>query len=74
MKRNVYKLSGYELSEIEQAYANGQADSTPAQNEDVILDACIEVCRERARLYVMPAQWIAKRNKDNSVTVTRFHN
>lgn len=74
MKRNTYHISAYEANEIDEAYANDQADTNSAEIEECVLDCAIEMCRERARLYVMPAQWEAKRNTDGSITVVRFHN
>lgn len=74
MKKNVYRLDRYTVSEIEEAYANDQADTPTSEVKQNVLNAAIDICRERARLYVMPAQWEAKYNPDGTITVTRYHN
>jgi hypothetical protein len=65
IKTDTYKITAAEFAELLEAHD----DYTRA------LDACIEIARERARIYAIPAQWEAIYNShDQSVTVKRYRN
>lgn len=59
-----YTISAYEASELVEAY-NGKQGA---------LDGAIDLARERARLYFMPARWEATWLPDGSILVKRYRN
>lgn len=65
IKTDKYQISPAEFSELLEAHGNVTG----------ALDACIEIARDRARIYAIPAQWEAVYNaSDQSVTVKRHRN
>jgi len=62
MKKDIYKFTAYETSEMIDAYGDTEK----------ALDGAIDQARERARLYVIPCQWNAFYNDDDGITVERY--
>lgn len=68
MKKNVYRVSLWEVDCEEESYL------PHAEARQKMLDRAIEICRERARKYFMPATWEARWHDDGGIVVTRWHN
>lgn len=67
IKKNTYKISLWEVDCDEDGYL------PHAEARQNMLDRAIDIARERARKYCMPATWEAKYNDDGGITVTRYH-
>jgi hypothetical protein len=68
LKKNVYEVSLWEVDCDEDSYMSH------AEARSSMLNRAIDVAKERARLYIMPATWEARYNDKGSITVTRWHN
>ena len=60
---DTYKIPTWEADQLIEAWD----DDIP-----LALDGAIDVCRERARLYCIPANWTAFRDTDGSIIVKRY--
>ncbi len=57
-----YVVSRNDVNDLGEAYG---ADA------EKILDAAIEMCKERAKLFVLPCNWIAEFRADGTILVKR---
>lgn len=63
IKCDTYHIPAWEADQLIEAWG----DDIPRA-----LEGAVDLCRERARLYCMPARWEKFHNPDGSMTVKRY--
>lgn len=68
-----YFLSDIDVKDLRDALVT-HGKGTKVERDDAFLGACIDMVRERVRLYVMPATWEAWHTLGDGVRVRRVRN